>query len=288
MQSLAVVMLFHAFLEASTIGSPLLALEEPEAHLHPNAVRALWHVIAALPGQKILTTHSGDLLSEIPMTDLRRLSRPSGAVRGHRFDPTQLTAKQRRQLEYHVRQSRGELLFARCWILVEGETEVTILPAAARKLGTQLERYGVRCVPYRHADIGLYLNVAEQLGITWCSVFEGDDQGQTDRAKAKAALNGRADADAIVELPLGSTTEAYLAASGFEDVYEALVPAQNRALITAPPGTPTYTAEVVAQVPSHKKTEAATEIALKIEAGTAIPMAIRQIVELAVRLGAAG
>lgn len=286
-QSLAVVMLFHAFLEASATGTPLLALEEPEAHLHPNAIRSLWRVIAALPGQKILTTHSGDMLSEVPMADLRRLSRSTGAVRGHRFDLSQLTDKQRRQLEFHVRQSRGELLFARCWLLVEGETEVTVLPAVARRLGTPLERFGVRCVPYRHADIGLYLNIAGQLGISWCSVFEGDTQGLTDLAKAKGALAGRAEADAIVELPVGTTIEEYLATNGFEDVYDALVPAQNRALITAPPGTPAYTAEVLAQV-GGKKTEAATDIALRIETGTAVPPFIQQIVELAVRLGSAG
>ena len=39
-QSLAVLMLFSAFLDTWPSGAPIVALEEPEAHLHPSAVRA--------------------------------------------------------------------------------------------------------------------------------------------------------------------------------------------------------------------------------------------------------
>lgn len=63
-QSLSVMFLFHAFVEellkelfhADT--EAFLALEEPETHLHPQAARTLWRHVAALPGQKIITTHS--------------------------------------------------------------------------------------------------------------------------------------------------------------------------------------------------------------------------------------
>ncbi len=156
-QSLAVVMLFHAFLEASKAGSPFLALEEPEAHLHPSAIRALWGLLADLPGQKVVTTHSGDLVSEVPLTAIRRLVREPAGIKAYRLDVKTLQPQQQRQFEFHVRQSRGELLLARCWLLVEGETEVTILPAVARRLDMPLERSGVRCVPYRQSDIALYL-----------------------------------------------------------------------------------------------------------------------------------
>ena len=39
-QSLAVLTLFNAFLQAWNKGVPIVALEEPESHLHPSAVRA--------------------------------------------------------------------------------------------------------------------------------------------------------------------------------------------------------------------------------------------------------
>ena len=76
-QSLSVIFLFHAFVdhllrELYEPGSkPVLALEEPETHLHPQAVRTLWHQVSALPGQKIVTTHSPYFVQHVPFRALR-------------------------------------------------------------------------------------------------------------------------------------------------------------------------------------------------------------------------
>ena len=76
-QSLSVIFLFQAFVnhllrELYEPGSePVLALEEPETHLHPQAVRTLWHHVSALPGQKIITTHSPYFVQHVPFRDLR-------------------------------------------------------------------------------------------------------------------------------------------------------------------------------------------------------------------------
>ena len=70
-QSLAVICLFDAFLDAQLIGEfgegavPILTLEEPEAHLHPAAVRAVGQMLSGFVGQKLISTHSGDLLSSV-------------------------------------------------------------------------------------------------------------------------------------------------------------------------------------------------------------------------------
>ena len=72
-QSLSVIFLFQAFVdhllrELYEPGSePVLALEEPETHLHPQAVRALWRHVNALPGQKIVTTHSPYFVQHVPL-----------------------------------------------------------------------------------------------------------------------------------------------------------------------------------------------------------------------------
>ena len=76
-QSLSVIFLFQAFVEHLLAGlyepgsEPVLALEEPETHLHPQAVRTLWGHIDALPGQKIVTTHSPFFVQHVPFRDLR-------------------------------------------------------------------------------------------------------------------------------------------------------------------------------------------------------------------------
>ncbi len=76
-QSLLIIFLFQAFIE-HLLGEyyekdsvPVLALEEPETHLHPQAVRTLYHHVDKLSGQKIITTHSPYLVQNLPLRDLR-------------------------------------------------------------------------------------------------------------------------------------------------------------------------------------------------------------------------
>lgn len=76
-QSLSVIFLFQAFVEHlvrelyEQESEPVLALEEPETHLHPQAARTLWDHIRALPGQKVATTHSPYFVQHVPFRDLR-------------------------------------------------------------------------------------------------------------------------------------------------------------------------------------------------------------------------
>jgi putative ATP-dependent endonuclease of OLD family len=77
MQSLSVIFLFQAFVQHLLAelyepeSTPILALEEPETHLHPQAARTLWAHVSTLPGQKIITTHSPYFVQHVPFRDLR-------------------------------------------------------------------------------------------------------------------------------------------------------------------------------------------------------------------------
>ena len=76
-QSASVIFLFQAFVEHlvrelyEQDSEPVLALEEPETHLHPQAARTLWTHVRALSGQKIVTTHSPYFVQHVPFRDLR-------------------------------------------------------------------------------------------------------------------------------------------------------------------------------------------------------------------------
>ncbi len=88
-QSLAVLFLFQAFVEHvlksafQPESEPILALEEPEAHLHPQAARSLWERVRELPGQKIITTHSTHFIQHVPLKNLRLLRRVGPATEVH-------------------------------------------------------------------------------------------------------------------------------------------------------------------------------------------------------------
>ena len=112
-QSLAVVCLFDAFLQSRLEDSyrqhttPVLALEEPEAHLHPSATHSVATLLQGLTGQKILTSHSGDLVGACPITSLRRLRRKGGHLTVYRLEPGVLSEDEIRKVSYRIRSIRG-------------------------------------------------------------------------------------------------------------------------------------------------------------------------------------
>ena len=85
-QSLSVIFLFQAFVaqllasDYEPDSTPLLVLEEPETHLHPQAARTLWTHAQSLPGQKLLSTHSPFFLQRVPFRALRLVSLSSNGT----------------------------------------------------------------------------------------------------------------------------------------------------------------------------------------------------------------
>ena len=281
-QSLAVLMLFAAFLEAWSEGAPIVALEEPEAHLHPSAIRALQRLVRDFSGQKLISTHSGELLAETEIHQIRRLARTEEGIQSYRISPGLLSDEETRKFNYHVRQARGELLFARCWLLVEGETESWIYPAAARAIGTDLHREGIRVVEYRHSDVGLLAKIANALGIAWYCVGDNDDQGKKDRKKLKNHLRSAEEADRMA-FPYRNI-EIHLLSNGYEYVYETFMPEQNIARIKSRPEEPDYWSEYAKNLPH--KTRAAAAVAIEMEErGTAgVTAEIRAVLNRVVSL----
>lgn len=257
-QSLAVLALFAAYLRSRTAdgepeADPITALEEPEAHLHPAAVRALARVLEEIPGQKLIATHSGDLMAQVPAGRLRRFVPDGAGVAAHRIVPGELTPEEERTFHSQLRRTRGELLFARCWLLVEGETEVVLFTGAAEALGLDLERAGVRLVPFAGSDLGMLVAVAVHLGIRWLSVVDGDRAGDHYRR----AIARRVDRKYLdrVEAPY-ENVEMCLCENGFGAIYEARM-SDRKEPPSAAPGTSEYWRQVLRALPQRTSKPAA-------------------------------
>jgi len=290
-QSLAVICLFDAFLESQIKeryeehSEPILALEEPEAHLHPSAIRSAATMLQELKGQKLIATHSGDLVSGVPLSSLRRLRRSDGIITVHQIEKGALSDEDINRLNYHVRETRGGLVFARCWILVEGETDCLIFNECARIGGNDLISKGVCCVEHTRAGIDRIIKLADQLGIDWLVVADNDPAGAGYIRTAKGHLGSRSENRHLHTLPHGDM-EVYLCMEGYGSVFEASVSEQKKNTISATRGALEYWQQVSKAQPGKSKPRNAVSVIEEIEkkGKKAIPPYIGEILGTALSL----
>jgi putative ATP-dependent endonuclease of OLD family len=197
---------------------PLIAIEEPEVHLHPMMVASTWDVIENLRAQTLIVTNSGEFLAEVPLRFLRRLVRRDGRIDAHRLRERTLSPDSLRRVGYHIRAKRGSVLFARCWLLVEGETEFWLMRQLAHVLGYDLEAEGVRCVEFAQCGVEPLVRLANDLHIEWHLMADGDEAGAIYVQEARQHLPERHPKRHMTRLR-GRTIEMELWSHGYEDLY---------------------------------------------------------------------
>lgn len=290
-QSLAVICLFDAFLESKLEDSynehttPILALEEPEAHLHPSATRSIALHLHEIGSQKIIATHSGDLVASIPLRSLRRLRRQNGEIVVFQIEEGALTEEEIRKLDYHVRSTRGSLLFARCWLLLEGETDCLLFEECARIAGYDLVSGGVSCIAFTQAGVSTFVGLANLMGIEWLVVSDKDSQGDGYIRSAKNQIGERAETRHLHQLEHGDM-ELFLCMNDHGSIFETNISPQKKSNVTAESGSLEYWKQVLKAQSDKPKPQKAAEVIDKIEkeGEQSIPTQIRTILDIAVEL----
>ena len=291
-QSLAVICLFDAFLRSRLEDAyrehtePILALEEPEAHLHPSAARSVAAMLQELPGQKIMATHSGDLVSACPLTSLRRLRRKNGEIAVYRLEEGVLDDKDLQKIENNIRSRQGSLLFARCWLLVEGESDRLVIESCARVLGRDLLYEGVSCIEFQQiGSVEILAKFADCMGIEWFVLADNDQAGNGFVRSAKRQIGNREEVRHISQLSHGDL-EVFLCNEGYGHIYETNVSPQKSSNITSQKGDPDHWSQVVRAQRDNYKTRNAVEVVEEMENRGAggVPQQLREIIESALEL----
>lgn len=179
---------------------PLWVIENPEANLHPMTLAATARLLDRIRWQKIVTTHSGELLATMPLAQVRRLVRHAGVGRALGLRPRSLSRDDLRRVGYHLRQIRGVAMFARVWLLVEGESEFWILPQVANVLGYDLALEGVCCVAFAQCGLEPLVRTAQEFGIGWHLLADGDDAGERYAAAARRFVRRGEEAERLTVL----------------------------------------------------------------------------------------
>ena len=198
---------------------PIVAIEEPEAHLHPNAQKRLYHQIDSIEGQKIISTHSPYVTAAASIKQIRNLYKDQTNVVCGQLDMNNLSTEENRKIDRQVVNTRGEILFSKFLILCEGETEEQALPIFAKKHFKDKEpllEVGLNVVGVLGHNYRPFLKFAKSFKIPF--VIFSDAESSTKNEVKKQLDKHQLEIDKyVVFLDDGKNFETQLIADGFEN-----------------------------------------------------------------------
>lgn len=252
---------------AQSATMPLLLVEEPEAHLHPQLQTKLDDGLRQPHQdrlvQTIVTSHSPTIAAHVRLGDISIIHDTPDGLRAARLATLALTPKEQAHLRRLIDVTKATLFFARGLIIVEGITEALLLPVLARRLGTPLEDHAVSVIPLCGVEFGTMAKLfgTGRLCMPTSLVTDSDptiaDANDWTRATPnigeKAArvtnLEGRCAANTVLCIKTASVTfEHELANAGpnnpivvaqaWEDCHDGMPQILNRERIACLPTTP--------------------------------------------------
>lgn len=161
-------------------GVTILAVEEPEAHLHPIYQRLLYkHFIKDCKAPVITTTHSTHISAVADVKSIVRLLETSNGTDVKTTADLNLEPRELDDLARYIDVNRGEIYMAKGVVLVEGYAEEYLLPRFAEGLGFELDRLGVVVCNIASTNFKPYWRFAQALGLPCVAITDGDPKTKT-------------------------------------------------------------------------------------------------------------
>ncbi|MDH2927050.1 DUF2813 domain-containing protein [Lonepinella koalarum] len=202
--------------------SPIILFEDLGSRLHPRMASIVWELSQYLPIQRITTTNSVELISQVNLPSICRLVRYWDKTVAYSLNHHDISKNDLRRLTFHIRHNRSLALFSKMWILVEGETEVWVLSELAKLLDINLSAEGIRIVEFAQMGLKSLIKYAQAMGIEWYVLTDGDEAGHKYAGTVRELVN---DQDILTNrlttLPR-QDIEHFFYTEGFADIFVKL------------------------------------------------------------------
>jgi putative ATP-dependent endonuclease of OLD family len=273
MQSLAILFLFQSYIDVllkplfQSDTEAILALEEPEAHLHPQATRALATNLGEVNYVKRFFTakvpetqelldfctnnaskfayHTGTSTLSVNGRMEKKEYRDlltiySGEIEVHAElkrlrdeSKLYLSDNDLTDLDTYAKRIRGEILFACAWLLCEGQSEYLLLRYFAELLGKSLDQAGIAVIDFQNnGSPGAFVGLARAFKIPWIMVCDNDNEGNKFIKQVKdRGLTDEKINELIRPLPEREVDlELFLVKNGFALEYKQILAERNVSL----------------------------------------------------------
>lgn len=170
-------------------GITILAIEEPEAHLHPIFQRLIYKdVIRNNNNSVLLTTHSTHITSIAPVNSIVHMQNSSNNGTIVKTTSNLDLEDDLEDIERYLDVKRGEIYLGKGVILVEGIAEEYLVPKFAELLNMSLDEKGIIICNINSTNFKPYVKLLESLDIPYAIITDGDFYYKNDSGEKKFHL----------------------------------------------------------------------------------------------------